>query len=595
MGMSEAEKATTVQDNRPDDVEGGPSGALSPASLEILCRTLEHLGARHVFGVPGTQTTVLFEALRHSQLVPVVASNETAAAFMAGAYHRTSGSVGVVTTIPGPGLAYAIAGLAEAQLDSAAVLYVINGTSPTARIGYDAQAINQNLLLASVTKAVIRCHGPEDIEAAVRRAWELALTGEPGPVALELASLPDERAHSRTEMLLGGSSSPPDGVQSANAVEVIWKRIRSARKPVVVAGQGALAAGDAVTALAEQVRAPVLTTPSARGIVAESSPLAMGFDVLKGTTEAANGLIDAADLLIVLGAKLAHNGSAGFQLRLPAEKMVRVDTCRAALATTYPTPHSLVMDVTAFLRGRGPAALGRSEWSDDELAEWRREIGRPQAQDEPRIAGQKPAAFFGALRSCLPDDVRLVTDSGMHQIMARRHFDVRTPGGLLLPSDFQSMGFGVPAAIAARLADPTRDVVALVGDGGFRMSGFELSTAVRDGICLTVVVINDGALNQIRMQQLADYGAACGTRLGAIDFAAFAAAVGANYAHVKTLDDVAGAIGAGLSHGGVKLVEVQGTDSIAMRVGAIRQRGKRSAAQMLGKRLQTLRALVRGW
>jgi acetolactate synthase-1/2/3 large subunit len=556
---------------------------IRPAGLagsEIICRTLADLGARHVFGLPGTQNTSLYEAIRRAGLDAIVPIHELAAAFMAGAYFRTSGMPGVLTTIPGPGLAYTIAGLAEARLDSAAVLYIVNGQSAAAKVGYGLQSIDQRSLLAPVTKAILTIRSTDDSASAVRTGWTLSLSGEPGPVAivlqnddapLLLPSVDDDLTTSRQR------STPVDDDLTA-----AWLRIAKARKPVLFAGQGAISAAAEVQALAERLHAPLLTTPSARGILSETSPLSMAFDVLKGHVEAVNELIAESDLVVILGAKLGHNGSAGFDLTIPTEKTVRIDTSQEALETVYPASHAVVANVAAFLKHAELRTSTRSNWTDETLARYRGTIGTAEPQAEPRIANSAPALFFAALRSSLPKNVRLVTDTGMHQVMARRHFQVTMPGGLLTPSDFQSMGFGLPAAMAAHLADPSRPVVALIGDGGFRMMGFELATAVREKIPLTVMVFCDRSLNQIRLQQLAEHGSASATDIGSIDLAAFSDAIGCDYAFVKNQSELETALGASLSGSKVTLVEIPVGDSAAIRSGAIKARAKSAVRRAIG-------------
>ena len=225
---------------------------------------------------------------------------------------------------------------------------------------------------------------------------------------------------------------------------------------------------------------------------------------------------------------------------------------------------------------------GRSAWTPETLAPWRERIGAVDRQPEPVIAGGTPQEFFATLRAQLPDAALVVTDSGLHQVMARRYYEVRAPHGLLLPTDLQSMGFGLPSALAARLAAPGRPVVALMGDGGMLMSGLELGTAVREQIDLTVIVFNDGYLNQIRLQQLHDAGRDYGVTLPAIDFQALAAAVGAEY-----LSCEAGNLAA-LAHAGrrpgVTLIDVPVSDSRAISAAATRSRVKSYVRRALGPR-----------
>ena len=565
-------------------------GTTGLAGAEIICRTLAELGARHVFGIPGTQNVAFYEALRRSPLRPIVPTHELAAAFMAGAYHRVVGVPGVLATIPGPGLAYAVAGLAEAWLDSAAMVQIFTGPGAGAKPGTGPQAIDQRALLAPVTKAIVSVSRLDRVAEAVRAAWRLSLEGEPGPVALELA---------RVATVSGLEIVEADARRSAGVdeeqISAAWRQIRDAKRPVILAGQGALGVADRVTVLAERLNAPVLTTPSARGLIDETHALAMGFDVLRGTAGAANALLGRSDTVIVLGAKLAHNGSAGGLLEIGREKTVRVDTSAAVLDATYPAARALEMEVESFLARPEARDLKQSAWAPRELAAARAAMRTIEPIREPAIAGASAESFYAALAAALPADARLVTDTGMHQVMTRRHFDVKAAGGLLMPSDLQSMGFGLPAAIAARLAEPSRDVVALIGDGGLRMTGFELATAVREGVALTLIVFNDGCLNQIRMQQLGEFGVACGTELGPLDLGAFAAAVGADYQFAGAPDSLSFHLGSGIGRRGVTLIEVPVGDTAAIRAGAFKARAKGVVRAAMGQGIGArLKALIPG-
>ena len=162
------------------------------------------------------------------------------------------------------------------------------------------------------------------------------------------------------------------------------------------------------------------------------------------------------------------------------------------------------------------------------MSQWQRRFADAEPTDRPdRSSKVSPAAFFAALRAALPRDAFFVTDSGLHQVLTRRHYDVLSPRGLLYPSDFQSMGFGLPAAIGAKLAAPTRAVVVVMGDGGLTMTGLELLTAAREKVPVVVVVFNDGQLNLIRLQQLKEFGRASGVELLVPDLEQFAQYIGA--------------------------------------------------------------------
>jgi acetolactate synthase-1/2/3 large subunit len=178
------------------------------------------------------------------------------------------------------------------------------------------------------------------------------------------------------------------------------------------------------------------------------------------------------------------------------------------------------------------ASRAATEWTSEEIASARAAVRAAPTEAEPRIAGatsMPPAEFFGWLRAALPRETIVATDSGLHQILTRRYYDVLSPRGLICPSDFQSMGFGLPAAIGAKLGAPDRPVVAIVGDGGFLMSGMDMLAARREELPLLVIVFNDGHLNQIRLHQWADYGRAHAVDLLNPEYAALAAAFGVGY------------------------------------------------------------------
>ncbi len=227
---------------------------------------------------------------------------------------------------------------------------------------------------------------------------------------------------------------------------------------------------------------------------------------------------------------------------------------------------------------------GTAGWDSTELAVWRKAALQfeQDARIEPRLEGSGiPAStIVHELRAALPTDAIVVTDSGFHQMSMRRHYTVRAPRGLIVPTNFQSMSFALPAAIGAALAVPDRRVVAVIGDGGMLMSGLELITAVRENVRLTVVVFNDGAYTLIRNSQLAGHGESHGTELLSLDFEALAATTGADYRLVG-VDGLAAAMGEPEEDASsVRLVEVPLTDSPGLK--RVRARGKlRATARRL--------------
>jgi acetolactate synthase-1/2/3 large subunit len=554
------------------------SGSEAAAALR---GALEACAAGAVFGLPGGSNHALFTALRGASARLIVPTHELAAAFMAGSYGRVSGRPGILLTIPGPGFAYALAGIAEAWQDSAPLVHIVTAAWRAPRGRHGHQALDQAAIARPLAKAVLGVSTLAEITPAVKCAFELAQGGEPGPVIVQLgaADEPWDRI----------SRAPTEDVAAAQAV---WARVRQARKPVLLLGQGCAGAAMAIRAYVERTGTPVFTTPSGRGVLQERSQWCLAYDPVRETTPALNALLREADLVVAVGARLSHNGSAGFGLELAPERLVHVDAARGNLGAVYAASCVAAVLARTFWSMAESEQVPRTAWTPEALMPWREKIRSVDSREpEPIIAGKPAADFFRGLRAALPDEALLVTDSGLHQVLARRYLDVQEVHGLLTPTDLQAMGFGLPSAIAAKLAAPSRTVVALVGDGGILMSGLELAVAVRERLALTVIVFNDGYLNQIRMQQLRDGGREYGVGLPAMDFAALAHAVGARYLLAATQPDES--VSEAIRSGGVTLIEVPVHDSAAIRAAAATSRLKAVGRRAMGSHWQTLKSWLR--
>jgi len=553
---------------------------------ERICAALHALGVDTVYGLPGTQNVPLFEALRTSRLRTVLATSELGAAFMAAGHYRSSGKVAAVFTIPGPGFTWALTGLAEARHDSAALVHVTIAPPGDGGRRFQLQALDQAAMAGPVTKRHLRVERVDEVESRIREAVAAATTGEPGPVLVEVAA----------EVLSSGSVAaaavlPPEAPTAPELRELIV-RLRSAQRPLLFAGQGAAGGADALRRLAEWMNAPVVTTLSGRGVLPEDHPLAVGVNLGGPGVVTVNQLIASADLVVALGCKLAHNGTGGFRLELPRERLVHVDASAEVLGANYPASLLIQADVpavlAALLESLPKVAPSSAAWVPSELAAARLDAARRvrEAGPEPRIHGAdvgSPGEFFAALRRVLPRDAIVVTDSGRHQSLTRRHYRVFAPRGLVCPSDFQSMGFGIPAAVGAAVGAPGRRVVAIVGDGGLAMAGMESLAAVREGIALTVIVFNDGQLGLIREQQLREYGHAHAVGLPGFDIAALGAAIGAEHRYLRGRAEEV--LGEALAIEGVVIVEVNVGDSVGQRLAHAKGYAKQAARAALGERL----------
>lgn len=558
-----------------------------------LWATLRSLGAEYVFGLPGSQTIEAFQALKHSGLRTVVPTQEMAAAFMANGYARVSGRPGILTTIPGPGFTFALTGLAEAWLDSVPLLHIVPAAREIPGREHALQAIDQRAMAGAVVKEIVRAERVEDVASATERAYGLTVAGEPGPVMLEL---PEAlfAAQGAPESPTGHRMTAQAQPASPTVLDEVARLIREAPRVLLYVGGGAVDAAEAVRSLARAVGAAVATTTSGRGVVPENDPRLVVRDPGVQDHAVLNALAANADLIVAIGCKFSHNGASGFHLALPSNKLITINT--AGPSRNYPARIHMQVDAAEAIAGllaridaRHTAASG---WDAAELSDLRGAALRfeKDARVEPRHveSGMPSSEFVRGLRAALPDDAIVVTDSGFHQMSVRRHYEVRSPRGLIVPTNFQSMAYALPAAIGAALAAPGRRVVAVVGDGGMLMSGLELVTAVRESLALTVVVFNDGVYGLIRNAQLGAHGESHGTELLGTDFEALAAATGAEYRQVGA-DGIAAAL-SGNSRTSTVLLEVPLKDSRGLK-----QIGRRGKLRAVANRVMpsNLRARLR--
>jgi acetolactate synthase I/II/III large subunit len=556
----------------------------------LVCSALESLGVKHVFGLPGSQNVELFEALRQSSLRTILANHELAAAFMANGYYRASGEIGVLTTIPGPGFAYTVAAIAEASLDSSAILYVASKPPDVAGKKFNRQSIDQRVILGPLVRRIVEVDRTADIVSGVREAFAATTVAEPGPVMLHI----DPRAISgefedEAAALPASAPKPPDPA----LVEQVVRLLNASRRTLLFVGQGANQGAGKLLELAELLHSPVIATRSARGVIPENHPLSLTFVSSETAARGFNSMLERSDLVVGVGCKFSQNGTYGFRLRIPPEKLIHLDASSDVLNANYPAKLAIAADAPTFLAallGSGEGLKSRiSEWSAEELAAYNRIGADYDNEPEPSVQGvhpATPASFFAMLRRVLPADSCLVTDSGSHQVLTARHYRAHAPRSLVTPADFQSMGFGLPSAIGAKLAQPDKPVVALIGDGGLHISAMEIITAVREQIPLTVIVFNDGALGQIRLQQFSRFGRPHATDLLTPDLALLAQAIGANYLYFDSdseniLRDVIGS-------NSVTLVEVSLGDSNAIRMDRVKGLARHTVRR-------ALKASIFGW
>lgn len=539
----------------------------SNKGFDLLVKTLENLGIRHVFGYPGSQNYPVLKALRKSSIQTTISTSELTASFMANGYYRSSGNIPTLITIPGPGFIYTLPGIAEASLDSAGLLYIIIKSHDLPGKNFKLQHLDESEIVKPIIKKSFIINKIPDLPEITAKAYFTAKTGEPGPVLIEInSSILTKESNINIKSFAEASPQAPN--LDDQKIQKALKLIRLSKRLILFLGQGAANASEQVTELINILDALVISTTSGRGIIPENHSLFICGDFISGEVEVLNSLLDSCDLILALGCKFSHNSTGGFELKIPSEKLIHIDASPEVLEANYPAKLSIVAEVNVFLNAllnsRGQLEKRKNEWRREEKERWKSELKKTKQQNviEPKLKHAHKSdlsTFFKILRQSMPPDSILVTDSGMHQMMARKYFEVLTPRSFIIPSDFQSMGFGIPASIGAKMANPDKRVVVLLGDGGFIMSGMELITAIKNQIALTVIVFCDNYLGLIRLGHLSTYGQSSILKTGQFNLAKFSEALGIKY--FKLNQDLGEILKKCLNNSAVNLIEIPLKDS----------------------------------
>ncbi len=483
-------------------------------SPELIAGVLEEAGIDAVFGISGGHTGRIFGALeqRQSTIRTVLVREESLAAVMAEVYGRLTRKPGVVLG-QGPWvLGNGLVGTIEARLSSSPML-LLTDFSDTPPFGLHAPYQSgtgeygnwdARQAFGGVVKQVFAVHEPTAAVQATQLAIKHALSGQPGPVAVifglqalsgEVGPDSEPRLYPTRHYL-----PPPPPPADAAAVARAVAALRAARRPVIVAGNGVRlsAAYRALQAFAEAAGLPVVTTPSGKGVLAETHPLALGVFGTFGT-DGANACVAESDLVLVVGSKLTASDTARESpLLLDPERQtfLQIDVETRNASWTFPAEHVLLGDAGAVL-DQMRAALGDGTPFDGvgRVAAHRARYGHFDNEHyRSEAAPLMPQRIVAELMRHLPEDVMITCDAGENRIFMTHCYQTRSAGAFLQAAGAGPMGFGIPAALAAKLVHPGRTVVAVVGDGGFAMTMNGLMTAVEQSLPIVVVIFNNLAL-----------------------------------------------------------------------------------------------------
>jgi acetolactate synthase-1/2/3 large subunit len=518
---------------------------------ELLVAALENEGVKQIFGVPGEENLAVVEALRRSGVELVLTRHEQAAAFMAATHGRLTGRAGVCLTTLGPGALNLTTGAAYAELGAMPMVMITGQKGVLSRKQGRFQVVDIVSTMRPLTKMAQQIVSTATIPSLVRDAFRVAQQERPGPVHLELPEDIAAEAAVTTALVPPHETLAP--LAQAAALDAAAQLIVRADRPLVMLGATASRPrlAGALSDFIRRVQIPFFNTQMGKGSVTGGSGLYMGTAALS-ERDYVHRAIDRADLIVSIGHDTVEKPPFIMGPRGP--KVMHVGYLPATVEEVY-FPHAeLIGDIGPSLalladrlEGKLPRAGALLPLRDEILAR----IGERAGEDRFPLTPQR---IVHDVRRAMPEDGIVCLDNGMYKIWFARNYRTRIANTLLLDNALATMGAGLPSAIMAAQLHPGRRVLAVCGDGGFMMNSQELETAVRLGVSLVVLILEDHAYGMIRWKQAVDGFPDFGMRFGNPDFVTYARAYGVGGVRVESAAGLLPALEAAFAAGGIHLV-----------------------------------------
>jgi acetolactate synthase-1/2/3 large subunit len=494
---------------------------------DLFVKCLENEGVRYVFGLPGEENEDLLFSLEESSIHFVPCRHEQGAAFIANVWGRLTGRAGVCLSTLGPGATNLLTGIADANLDKAPVI-AITAQGGLTRLHHEShQCLDIVNMFKPVTKWNTAISSPEAVSEVIRKAFKFAEFEKPGAVHIELSEdLAKQEALRNVAPIspIKVRRPSPDYKAINNTVELLKK----AKRPLIIAGNGAIRklASRHLTELVEKHKIPVACTFMGKGAISdrmEPSLLTIGLGFKDFVIEA----VEKADLIITIGYDIAEYPPDKWN-PTGEKKIVHIDFVIAEVYVHYNPEVEILGDISGALWELNQK-LTEEEIKFD--TEWYKSIRRRIIADINSYKLKQNELFtipgtLNIIREVLDDSGLLISDVGSHKMWIARNFPTCCPNGCIISNGLASMGISLPGAIAASLIDPQRQVVAVMGDGGFMLNSQELETAKRLGVGYTNVIFNDNDYGLISWKQRMARGKSVCTRIGNPDFKSYAESFG---------------------------------------------------------------------
>jgi len=498
---------------------------------------LEQLPIGYTFGIPGVHNTELYDQLNSSErITPILVTHEGGAAFMADAVSRVSDDTGCLLIVPAAGVTHAASGIGEAFLDGIPMLIISGGIRTDSQYGYQLHEVDQHSLLAPITKRTYKIESHDEIVPTIFEAYSIASEGEPGPVFIEIpVNIQLDRGTVKT--LPSFTPDPSEPIIDDHAIEKALALLNSAQSPGIFVGWGAVNASENIQKIAEFIAAPVATTLQGLSSFPGNHPLHTGFGFGPAAVPAARKAFADCDCLLAIGTRFGEIATGSYGVEVP-ENLIHIDINPDVFSRNYPAKVAIEGDAVAITTVLLEKLLTTSSHQCDSqlLVE---EIALNKAtflkEWENHDSGDRvnPALFFTELRKQLDDDAILVVDDGNHTFLTAELMPIHMAGGMISPTDFNCMGYAVPAAIGAKFAQPAKQVASIIGDGAFLMTAMELATATTNALATINFIFNDGELSQIAQAQKRPYNRTTCADLATVKLKGVAMATGCEYLQLK--------------------------------------------------------------
>ena len=472
---------------------------------EAIIESLKNMGVETIFGYPGGQTIPFYDMLYDSDMNHILVRHEQAAAHAADGYARASGKVGVCLATSGPGATNLVTGIATAYMDSSPIV-AITGQVPTHLIGNDAfQEADIIGITMPITKHSYQPKNPDLIPSMIKSSFEIARSGRPGPVVIDVPKEVQEGELSGfDDSLISTPGYNPTTKGNIRQIKKARDMIKEAKKPLILAGAGVIIADacEELSELANRINAPVMTSLLGKGAIDETSDLALGMLGMHGR-KVSNDSVNESDLLIAIGIRFSDRTTGRLDSFAPETKIIHIDIDPAEIGKNVDADLPIVGDAQNILSSLNHLLKGYKPGSD--VNRWCETIKQRKVDLLPRVTYDdvplKPQTVIKEISEVLTADSILTTDVGQNQMWAAHFYDTQKPRKFISSGGLGTMGFGFPSAIGAKVACPDDVVVSLSGDGGFLMVCQELATVREYDIPVIAVVLENRTLGMVYQWQ----------------------------------------------------------------------------------------------